>query len=132
MGGPGASSLTFDITAGADANRLSLAVMLICTNDGFTGLEGIKLPGGFSAVTYTPAGYDAGTEANNEQFTQIVDPCQAIGPLPGSPSIPNGNGRVATSDVIRHHPGIQGGGDLLIAAHGWRDPVARITVQRMK
>jgi hypothetical protein len=132
IGGPGSTSLSIDITATANANRLSLAVMLICTNDGFTGAEGIKLPGGFSAVTHTTAGYDAGTEANNEQFTQIVDPCQAIGPVPGPPPIPNGNGRVATSDVIRHHPGIQGGADLFIAAHGWRDPIARITIRRTK
>ncbi len=132
IGGPGANALTFEITAAANANRLSLAVMLICSNDGFTGVDSIKLPGGFSADTYQTAGYDAGTEANNERFTHIVDPCQAIGPVAGSPPIPNGNLRVATSGVITHHPGIQGGGDLLIDQHGWRDPVARVSVQRLK
>ncbi len=133
IGGPGPTpSLTFEIAASANANRLSLAVMLICTNDGFTGLDGIKLPGGFSPDVYPTAGYDAGTEANNEQFTQIVDPCQAIGPIAGPPPIPNGNGRVATSGVIGHHPGVQGGADLQIAQHGWRNPVARIRVERLK
>lgn len=34
-----------EITAAANTNRLSLAVMLICTNDGFTGVSGVKLPG---------------------------------------------------------------------------------------
>ena len=131
-GGPGANTLAFEITAAANANRLSLAVMLICTNDGFTGVDSIKLPGGFSAETYQAAGYDAGTEANNERFTHIVDPCQAIGPVAGPPPIPNGNLRVATSGIITHHPGIQGGGDLLIAQHGWGDPVARVSVQRLK
>ena len=132
IGGPGPTTLTFEIAASANANRLSLAVMLICTNDGFTGLDGIKLPGGFSPDVYPTAGYDAGTEANNEQFTQIVDPCQAIGPVAGPPPIPNGNGRVATSGVIAHHPGVQGGADLQIAQHGWSNPVARIRVERLK
>lgn len=132
VGGPGSNTLTFEITGAANANRLSLAVMLICTNDGFTGLDTIKLPGGFSADTYETAGYDAGTEANNELFTHIVDPCQAIGPVAGPPPIPNGNLRVATNGTITHHPGIQGGADLVIGQHGWHDPVARIRVQRMK
>ncbi|MEO5895730.1 MAG: spondin domain-containing protein [Vicinamibacterales bacterium] len=129
IGGPGPTKLTFEIGASANANRLSLAVMLICTNDGFTGLDGIKLPGGFSPDEYHTAGYDAGTEANNERFTQIVDPCQAIGPVAAPP---DGNGRVATSGVIAHHPGVQGGADLKIAEHGWRGPVARILVERLK
>lgn len=132
VGGPGSNTLTFEITASRNANRLSLAVMLICTNDGFTGLDGVKLPGGGSSDHHRTAGYDAGTEANNEQFTQIVDPCQAIGPVAGPPPIPNGNGRVATSGVIAHHPGTQGGANLVIAQHGWRDPVARISVERLK
>ncbi|MBA3296375.1 MAG: spondin domain-containing protein [Acidobacteria bacterium] len=129
VGGPGPTTLTFEIGASANANRLSLAVMLICTNDGFTGLDGIKLPGGFSPDVYSTAGYDGGTEANNEQFTQIVDPCQAIGPVAAPP---DGNGRVATSGVIAHHPGVLGVADLKIAQHGWRGPVARILVERLK
>ncbi len=130
IGGPGPSTLSIEISAAASANRLSLAVMLICTNDGFTGLDSIKLPGGFSPETFLAAGYDAGTEANNEQSTQIVDPCFAIGPV--GPPVADGNGRVATAGVITHHPNIQGGASLVIGQHGWRDPVARITVQRMK
>ena len=34
--------------------------------------------------------------------------------------------------VITHHPGIRGGGALIPAAHGWTDPVARVTVERLK
>ncbi|MDQ3419948.1 MAG: hypothetical protein M3541_14435 [Acidobacteriota bacterium] len=92
----------------------------------------IAAAGATQQHVYPTAGYDAGTEANNEQFTQIVDPCQAIGPVAGPPPIPNGNGRVATSGVIAHHPGVQGGADLQIAQHGWRNPVARIRVERLK
>jgi hypothetical protein len=132
VGGPGPASATLEISAAANANHLSLATMLICTNDGFTGLDSIKLPGGFKPETTLTAGYDAGTEANNELFSQIVDPCQQIGPPVPGPPVPNGNDRVATTGVVLHHPNIQGGGNLLIAQHGWRDPVARITILRLK
>jgi hypothetical protein len=120
---------SFEIRARGNANRLSLAVMLICTNDGFTGLSTVKLPGGFRPEEHAVGAYDAGTEQNNERFNQIVDPCTTIGPVTAPP---DGNGRVATSDVIRMHPNIQGVGDLSVEQHGWSFPVARITVQRVR
>ncbi len=128
-GPPFPTSLTTEITARGSANRLSLAVMLICTNDGFTGLDGVKLPGGFKPKTFYAMGYDAGTEANDELYTSIVDPCGGIGPVavPGDGM----NNRTPTSDVITHHPGIQGGGDL-VAAHEWEDPVLKVTVRRLR
>ncbi len=122
-------SRTYTIGASANANRLSVAVMIICTNDGFTGLSGVKLPGGFEPETHLVGAWDAGTEQNNERFSQIVDPCQAAGPVTAPP---DGNGRVATADVIAVHPNIQGVGDLSVRLHGWKFPVARITVQRMR
>jgi hypothetical protein len=130
QGGPPVfpTSRTFTIRAGGNANRLSIAVMLICTNDGFTGTSSVKLPGGFKARTYRVGAWDSGTEQNNEKWDQIVDPCGAIGPVPAAP---DGNGRVPTSDVVRVHRNIQGVGDLSPAAHGWRFPVANITVRRI-
>ncbi len=65
-------SFTFEITA-RPGDRLSLAVMLICTNDGFTGLDGGRLPAQGS-VSYSINGYDAGTEDNTEMSDDIVDP----------------------------------------------------------
>ncbi len=118
----------FEITARGNANRVSLAVMTICTNDGFTGLDGVKLPGGFKPDVYEVGVWDAGTEQNNELFNQIVDPCGGAGPVPAPP---DGNGRVPTSDVIRRHANIQGVGDLSVALHGWQGPVARITIARI-
>jgi hypothetical protein len=61
-------------------DRLSLATMLICTNDGFTGLDRAKLPIGGSEVFWTN-GYDAGTENNTELSQDIVDACSALGPV---------------------------------------------------
>jgi len=46
VGGPGPTSLTTTVTARANASRLSVALMLVCTNDGFAGLDGVELPGG--------------------------------------------------------------------------------------
>lgn len=120
---------SFEISARGNANRLSLAVMLICTNDGFTGVSGVKLPGGFKPEVHEVGAWDAGTEQNNERSDQIVDPCTGAGPVSHPP---DGNGRVATSGVILRHPNIQGVGDLSVSLHGWRFPVARITVRRIR
>ena len=127
--GPFGTSQTIRITARADARRLSLAVMLICTNDGFTGLDDVKLPKGFRPKTFYTAGYDAGTEVDDELSTHIVDPCFAIGPTSRAP---DGNLRTPEHGVITMHLGIRGIGDLIPAVHGWKDPVARITIQRVK
>ncbi len=126
---PFPTSRSYMIGARGNANRLSVVVMIICTNDNFTGLDGVKLPGGFKAESHVVGAWDAGTEENNERFNQIVDPCGGAGPVPAPP---DGNGRVATNGVIEPHHNIQGNGDLSVPLHGWRGPVARITVQRMK
>lgn len=131
IGGPAGlpTSRTYTINAAANANRLSIAVMIICTNDGFTGVSGVKLPGGFKSETHLVGAWDAGTEQNNQLFSQIVDPCQVAGPVTAPP---DGNGRVATNGVIEMHPNITPGVGDLTAAHRWQFPVARITVQRLK
>lgn len=38
------NSVQFTVTAKEDAKFISIATMLICTNDGFTGLDRIKMP----------------------------------------------------------------------------------------
>lgn len=126
--GPFPSSAVYHIAARADADRLSLAVMLICSNDGFTGVNGVKLPGGFQPAVFLGVGYDAGTEANDELSTSIVDPCFAIGPVAGAA---DGNLRTATAGVIAHHTGLTGGAGLT-AAHAWTNPVVRIRIQRVE
>jgi hypothetical protein len=76
------------------------------------------------------AGYDAGTELNTEDFADIVPPCQElIGVSSGEPGTGTSNPALAQGGVIAHHPGIQGGSDLVPAIHGWTDPVAEIKVE---
>jgi hypothetical protein len=125
--------VTFTIKA-RGGDRLSLAAMLICTNDGFLGLDQVALPHRGDEAVFLLSGYDAGTERNTERSQDIVDPCSALGPavLPGDP---NGNTDDAVDETphgpIRPHPGIQGTGDLDPALHGWQNPVARVTVQEI-
>lgn len=125
-------TLTFEITA-QPGDRLSLAVMLICTNDGFTGLDGVKLPK-HGSVTYHAAGYDAGTEDNTEESMDIVDPCSGLGPVPLAGD-PDGNEDAAVDSdphvAIHHHSGIEGGADLSPSMHDWTNPVAEITIERI-
>lgn len=125
-------SVTFSISADEDAPLLSFAAMLICTNDGFTGVDAISLPTQMGQqVTRDLDAYDAGTEINTEDFANLVPPCP---PLTGQTSTVPGSGvsepALAEGDVVRGHAGIVGGTDLLTGVHGWTDPVARITITR--
>jgi hypothetical protein len=138
-GRPG-QSMGFEDTAiftirGRGSDRLSLATMLICTNDGFTGVNGLKLPGAVGdSKSRRTKGYDAHTEVNTEDYADLVPPCQGlIGAPPGQPmGTDKSNPDLAEGGVIARHEGIQGGADLDPAptGHGWTDPVARISVER--
>jgi len=126
-------SVTFTITADGGAKYLSFVAMLICTNDGFTGVDSVRLPKKVGdIVTVLTAGYDAGTEINTEDFADIVPPCQGlIGVSSGEAGTGMSNPALAEGGVIVHHPGIQGGADLIPAVHGWTDPVAEIVIKRI-
>jgi hypothetical protein len=127
---------TFEITA-KRGDRLSLATMLICTNDGFLGLDAVRLPSR-GARAFLINGYDAGRENNTQDSQHLVNPCTALGPvpLPGDPDgeADSGPGVSTVPPVpIHHHPNIQGGvGELTVADHGWRDPVAVAVVSRIE
>lgn len=125
-------STTFQISSGPRSNRLSYATMLICTNDGFTGVDGMKLPRRVGdSRSQVSDGYDAFTEVNTEDYADMVPPCQAlIGDSSGEPGTGVSNPALAEGGVIRHHAGIQGTSDLKPDIHGWQNPVARITVER--
>lgn len=127
--GPFASTQTLEISAYGPATHLSLSVMLICTNDGFVGLDAVRLPRGHKTATYYAVGYDAGTEKNDELWTSIVDPCGAIGPVAGP--LDGTNDRPVTHRRIKKHPGIRGIGDLGLA-HRWKNPVAKVTVRQVQ
>ncbi len=126
-------SVTLTLTASKGAKFLSFVSMLVCTNDGFTGVNSLRLPKDVGdSVVVNSAGYDAGTEVNTEDFADIVAHCQEfVGVSSGDPGTSTSNPALAEGGVIHHHPGIAGGADLVPAIHGWTDPVAEITVERV-
>jgi hypothetical protein len=110
---PGAA-VTVDVVAPKNA-RLSLAAMLVQTNDGFVGADRLKLPDEDAQMFYLNS-YDAGTEANNERAAYV----------PGPPF--GGTLRAPTHQRIHQHPGILGVGDVDPAVYNWSDPAARLTI----
>ncbi len=127
-------SISVQISAGRGARFLSFASMLICTNDGFTGVDSMKLPRKVGQTrTVTAAAYDAGTEINTEDFADIVPPCQLLG---GVSSDDEGTGTsnpaLFERAVVHRHRGIRGISDLVPEIHGWDNPVTMITVTRIQ
>jgi hypothetical protein len=131
------TSVTVSISGDQGAKFFTFASMLICTNDGFTGVASLGLPEDVGdSVSVQTDGYDAGTEINTEDFADIVPPCQA---LSGVSSEDEGTGMsnhaLAEGGVIHHHQGIDGTlptSDLTVEDHGWDTsaPVAEILITR--
>ncbi len=131
-GGTGfGSTESFTITAQGKARYLSYASMLICTNDGFTGLDSVRLPR--HKITVYTAGYDARTEANTEDFADIVPPCQGlIGVSSDDPGTGTSDPLLAEEGIVIPHAGINGGDDLVPDVHNWSDPVTKIEIERVR
>lgn len=127
VGGDADNARQFRIRAGADATRLSVAMMLVCTNDGFTGVAGVPLPEDYEPVVFLLPAWDAGAELNDERFASIVDACQAAGPVTAGS---DGDGGEAEDGVVAPHPNIQGEADLSTELHGWDGPVGRLSIRR--
>lgn len=115
-------SVTVTVAASHGAKRVSLASMMIPTNDGFIALNGVKAPRNGRSVTYWSPGYDAGSEPNDELCDNIPGPvCGGTG---GSPDA-DGEG------YVHIHAGIHGIGDLEPGDFDWRNPVAKITIRHI-
>lgn len=119
---PGAS-VTIRITARSAHEHVSLAAMLIPTNDGFFAFQDLALPQGHARVeAYGPA-YDAGSEPNDELCSSIPGPvCGGEGGSPGA----GGEG------YVQVHSGIHGIGDLAPSGYDWRNPVVRVVITRSR
>ncbi len=128
---PFGHTATFEIAAHGHARYLSIVSMLICTNDGFTGIDSVRLPAR-KRVVYAVA-YDARSEQNTEDFANMVPPCQG---LIGVTSDDMGTGMsdplLAEDGVVIPHVGVLGGADMQPRVHAWSDPVAKIVIERMR
>lgn len=138
---PGASVTAHMKIRGKNAatTNLSIVAMLLPTNDGFVGLDGIGIPVSAGVYTYYLNGYDAGTELNDEVINGGGTPG-----VPGIPADPGGFGGFGATGVdvphenpaVHIHPGVIGdmdptGGfsDVDSRVHRWLDPVARAQIR---
>ena len=124
-------SETFVVSSEGNMRYLSFASMLVCTNDGFAGIDSVKLP--IKQMTIYAEAYDARTEINTEDFADMVPPCQgAIGVTSDDEGTGASNPAIAEDGIIIPHPGIMGEEDLLEKVHAWGNPVVKIDIVRMK
>lgn len=122
---PPGGSATYRIS-GPRSSVLSIVSMLVNTNDAFFAIDSETLPFRRHATrTYDALGYDAGSEANNEDCAFIPGPACPAG---------SGNARaeVNAEGYVHVHRGVHGIADLAADAYDWRNPVARITVLRTR
>ena len=112
---------TATVTADVEARWITLAGMLICTNDGFAGVSNVKVP--TDSVTLYGYAYDAGTEINTEDYDDLVPPCDGLGQTGET------NPALAENGVIHRHPGISGTADLDPSVHGWSGAVIMVEIE---
>ena len=120
---------------------ISLAAMILPTNDAFIGLDAVRLHQ--RVQTFNLYAYDAGTEVNDELMNPGAGGAPGVAGIPGDPSGLAGTGgsgqtSVETNTTVHIHRGILGdddplGGlsDLDRSAHRWGTPVARVTITRV-
>ena len=126
--GPG-QSVTVQVAATRHQPYLSMAAMLIPTNDTFVGVDSVRLP--LRSRTVTAQAYDAGTEANDQNCLNIPGPrCGGEGYSPG-PN-PGDEGHVHVSNGFHGLPPADIGEVLEPQTYDWRNPVARIVVRRLR
>ena len=126
----GSDSFELSYPAAADAT-LTLATMLVNTNDAFAGLGG--LPVGALAVgaseRFVLAAWDAGTEDNSEAAGTI--------PGPADGGIGFDAARDDALDAVRVHAGVVShddglAGSTLGSKFRFDNPVLRVTVERVQ
>jgi hypothetical protein len=125
---PPGESVTIRVQTLGQFDHVSLASMLIPTNDGFVALNGVEGPRGRSAMTLIAPAYDAGSERNDETCLSIPGPffAECGGPGGGGAAVGGEEG------YVHIHSGIHGIADLVAAERDWRNPVARISIQRVR
>ncbi|WP_409439882.1 spondin domain-containing protein [Psychromonas sp. GE-S-Ul-11] len=123
-------STSFTLTNASGNDYLSIAAMMLPTNDAFIGLDSWEIPSEAGTYTVYLNAYDAGTEANDELAASIPA-------FPGGDAGTGGSGVTTeiSNATVHIHPGVVGdadleGGisDLNNSTHRWLNPVAKLTV----
>ena len=105
-------------------SRISLATMILPTNDGFVAINGKRIRSRGTTTFYLPA-YDAGTEMNDEDCANIPGPLSCGG---GE----GYNGDDPGEGFVYPHPGTHGEGGISAQEFSWTDPVAMVQIRVMK
>ena len=120
-------SVTVTVTADMANSSLSVASMLVSTNDAFIAAVDVPLfdeNGDPVSASLELMAYDAGSEDNTEMASDIPGP---LG-LDEATDPPMSNERVPTEGgVIAAHEGIQGGADVG-EAFAWDEPTAMLMI----
>lgn len=128
--GPGESA-SITVKSRSRKAYISVAAMLIPTNDTFVALNRVRLPKWGSITKMVPA-YDAGTEFNDQNCLNIPGPrCQGEG---YSIEVSDGDeGFVHIGNGFHELGGYDAtGGEILTPkVYDWRNSVAKITVKRL-
>jgi hypothetical protein len=125
---PPGGSVTITVKTHGSFDRISLASMLIPTNDAFFALNGIEGPRGSRSLTLIAPAYDAGSERNDESCLSIPGPffAECGGPGGGAMAVGGEEG------YVHIHAGIHGVGNFIAGDRDWRNPVAHITIRRTR
>jgi hypothetical protein len=125
---PPGHSVTIVVSTGGAFDHLSMAAMLIPTNDGFFSLNDVEGPRGRHVIVRRSPAYDAGSEVNDELCASIPGPFFTECGGPGGGGMPVGG----EEGYVHIHAGIHGIGDFAAADRDWRNPVATITIRRVR
>ena len=127
---PGATA-TFALEAPRGFRYLSLAAMLIPTNDTFMAVDSMPLPVRRGEVVAYALGFDAGTEANDQNCANMPGP--RCGGAALSDPADSDEGFVAISNGFHELGSTDGQGNEILSPspYDWRNPVARVTVRRI-
>jgi len=120
--GPG-ESVTLNVKMGGKFSFVSIASMLIPTNDAFIATNSIRGPKkkGHSVTVYSPV-YDSGTEINDELCVNMP------GPFCGGEGFNEAGGE----GFVHINVGMHDVGDLASSQFDWRNPAAKIVVKRIR
>lgn len=127
---PGMKASITVMASGEQPQHLSVATMLVNTNDAFTGINALDIStlALNESISLFTSSYDAGTEKNSEMNNTIPGPAD------------NGEGFNEIRDdvnVVAMHPGVVGQDDgltnsVLSSVHKFDNPTLAIKVTRIK
>jgi len=132
-------STSFTLTNESANTHLSLAAMILPSNDGFVGLDSWTIPEEAGTYTVFLNAYDAGTEANNE-LRGSGAPGEAGMPVPPPLDTSIGMNGTGITDMesnnkVHIHRGSLGDDDMTAgksdinnSVQRWLNPIAKLTI----